>query len=190
MRKGRMKAFSDGVLAIVITIMVLELRVTHGVDVSARAHGPPVFSSYVFSFIFPGIYWNNHHLLQAVEQMNGSVLWANLHLLFWFSQVPFVTGWMEENNLAPLPVELYGVVLIFSAMAYYLLTRALLSIHDQDMILASAIKRKYKEVLSLILYAAAIPLAFLSAWIALALYITVAVIWFIPDRRIETVLTG
>lgn len=189
MRKGRMEAFSDGVLAIVITIMVLELRVPHGIDLAALAPVLPVFLSYVLSFIFLGIYWNNHHhLLQAVEQVNGRVLWANLHLLFWLSLVPFVTGWMGENNFASLPVALYGVVLIFSAMAYYLLTRALLNIHARDSALARAIKRTYKEVLSLVLYTAAIPLAFLSAWIALGLYVLVAVIWFIPDPRIEKVI--
>lgn len=189
MRKGRMEAFSDGMLAIIITIMVLELRVPSGSDLAALAPVLPVFLSYVLSFIFLGIYWNNHHhLLQAVEQVNGRVLWANMHLLFWLSLVPFVTAWMGENEFAALPVALYGAVLIFSALAYFLLTRALLALHGRDSTLGRAVGRDRKGLISLFLYAPAIPLAFLSPWISIGLYVLVAVIWFIPDPRIEKVI--
>jgi uncharacterized membrane protein len=186
MSKNRMEAFSDGVLAIIITIMVLELTVPHGVDLAALLPLIPIFLSYVLSFIFLGIYWNNHHhLFQVVENVNGRVLWANLHLLFWLSLIPFVTGWMGENNFAALPVALYGCVLLFAAIAYFILTRALLSIHEKDSVLATALGRDFKGKISVVMYLLAIPLAFVSAWIAGGLYILVAVIWLIPDQRIE-----
>jgi uncharacterized membrane protein len=186
MSKNRMEAFSDGVLAIIITIMVLELTVPHGVDLAALLPLIPIFLSYVLSFIFLGIYWNNHHhLFQVVKNVNGRVLWANLHLLFWLSLIPFVTGWMGENNFAALPVALYGCVLLFAAIAYFILTRALLSIHEKDSVLATALGRDFKGKISVVMYLLAIPLAFVGAWIAGGLYILVAVIWLIPDQRIE-----
>jgi uncharacterized membrane protein len=189
MRKGRLEAFSDGVLAIVITIMVLELEIPHEASLAALVPVFPKFLSYVLSFIFLGIYWNNHHhLWQAVERVSGSVLWANLHLLFWLSLIPFVTGWMGENQFATLPVAFYGFVLWMSAFAYYLMVRALTAHHDKDSVLNTALGDGTKERISLILYTAAIPLAFVSPWIALALYVTVAIMWLIPDRRIESKL--
>ena len=190
MSKNRMEAFSDGVLAIIITIMVLELTVPHGTDLAALRPLIPVFLSYVLSFIFLGIYWNNHHhLFQAVQTVNGGVLWANLHLLFWLSLIPFVTGWMGENNFAALPVALYGVVLLFAAIAYFILTHVLLSIHEGDSILATALRRGFKEKISVVIYLLAIPLAFVSSWIAGGLYIAVAITWLIPDRRIERTIS-
>jgi len=189
MSKGRLEAFSDGVLAIIITIMVLELRTPEEGTLSALIPLLPKFLSYVLSFIFLSIYWNNHHhLWQVVERVNGSVLWANLHLLFWLSLIPFVTGWMGENHFSTLPVALYGVVLWLSAMAYYIMVRALMTIHAKDSVLAAAIGKDVKGLRSLYIYTAAIPLAFLAPWIALALYVTVAIVWFIPDRRIEKVV--
>jgi uncharacterized membrane protein len=189
MTKGRMEAFSDGVLAIIITIMVLELKVPEGVTLAALVPLIPVLLSYVLSFVFLGIYWNNHHhLLQAARQVDGWVLWANLHLLFWLSLVPFATGWMGENDFAPWPVALYGIVLVFAALAYFLLVRALVALHGQDSALATAIGRDVKGKLSLVLYLLAVPLAFVSAWLSLGLYVVVALIWFIPDRRIESAL--
>jgi uncharacterized membrane protein len=186
MSKNRMEAFSDGVLAIIITIMVLELTVPHGDDFAALIPLIPVFLSYVLSFVFLSIYWNNHHhLFQAVRQINGRVLWANLHLLFWLSLIPFVTGWMGENNFAALPVALYGVVLLFAAVAYFILTRSLLSIHEDDSVLATALGRDFKGKISVVIYILAIPLAFVSSWIASGLYIAVAAMWLIPDQRIE-----
>jgi uncharacterized membrane protein len=187
--KGRLEAFSDGVIAIIITIMVLELKVPHGADLAALAPLLPVFLSYVLSFVFLGIYWNNHHhLMQAVRHVNGAVLWTNLHLLFWLSLVPFVTGWMGENAFASLPVALYGMVLLLAACAYFILTRALIALHGQDSALATALGRDMKGKISPVFYAAAIPLAFANAGLACALYVVVAVIWFIPDRRIERTL--
>ncbi len=189
MSKGRMEAFSDGVIAILITIMVLELRVPAGADVFALRPLLPVFLSYVLSFVFLGIYWNNHHhLLQAAQLVNGSVLWANLHLLFWLSLVPFVTGWMGENEFTPWPVALYGAVLLCAAIAFFILVRALISLHGQDSALARAIGRDFKGKVSLVFYAVAIPFSFVNAWMACALYGLVAVIWLIPDRRIEKTL--
>ena len=189
MTKGRMEAFSDGVLAIIITIMVLELRVPQGSDLAALAPLAPKFISYLLSFVFIGIYWNNHHhTLHAVHRVNGQVLWANLHLLFWLSLIPFVTGWMGENNFTSLPVAMYGVILFLAALAYSLLVRTLLKIHDKDSPLAIAIGKDFKGNLSLVLYAIAILLSFFFSLGAFLLYITVAVIWFIPDRRIEKVL--
>jgi uncharacterized membrane protein len=191
MGKGRLEAFSDGVLAIIITIMVLELKVPHTTELAALRPLIPVFLSYVLSFIYVGIYWNNHHhLFQAVRQVNGSVLWANLHLLFWLSLIPFVTGWTGENLFAALPVAFYGTVLLFAAIAYYILSRSLIAYHGQDSTLASAIGRDFKGKISVVIYAVAILLAFVNSWIAFLLYVLVAAMWLIPDRRIEKTLTS
>ena len=186
MHKGRLEAFSDGVIAIIITIMVLELKVPHGTDLHALKPLVPVFMSYVLSFIYLGIYWNNHHhLLQAGKHVNGQVLWANLHLLFWLSLIPFVTGWMGENHLAPLPVALYGVVLWCASVAYFILAHALICSHGQDSTIATALGKDLKGRISVVMYTLAIPLAFWCVWESVALYALVAVIWLIPDRRIE-----
>jgi len=186
MSKGRLEAFSDGVIAIIITIMVLELKVPHGEDLEALSKLFPVFISYVLSFVFVGIYWtNHHHLLHAVDRVNGSILWRNLHLLFWLSQVPFVTGWMGENHFAEWPLALYGVVLLMSAIAYYLLVRAILAHHGKESRVASALGRDFKGKVSVLIYVVAIPLAFVNRWAAGALYVLVAMVWFIPDSRIE-----
>jgi len=186
MTRNRLEAFSDGVIAIIITIMVLELRVPLGASFSALRPLAPVFLSYVLSFVFIGIYWSNHHhLLQVVEHVNGRVLWANLHLLFWLSLTPFVTAWMGENHFAESPVALYGVVLLCSAIAYFILTRALLSIHTRDSLLAIALGADFKGKISVVIYAVAIPLAFFRWWLAYGLYVLVAVMWLVPDRRIE-----
>ncbi len=189
MSKGRLEAFSDGVLAIILTIMVLELEVPHTANLEALSLLAPKFLSYVLSFVYIGIYWNNHHhLWQAAKHVNGAILWANLHLLFWLSLIPFVTGWMGENNFATLPVAFYGGVLWLSAAAYYVLVRALIAHHGKASLIATAIGNKQKEMLSLYIYTAAIPLAFAAAWLSALLYILVAVMWLIPDRRIETEL--
>jgi uncharacterized membrane protein len=191
MGKGRLEAFSDGVIAILITIMVLELKVPHEEGIAALRPLIPVFLSYVLSFIYLGIYWNNHHhLFQAVQHVNGSVLWANLHLLFWLSLVPFVTGWMGENNFGALPVALYGTVLLLSGAAYFILTRVLIAQHGEDSTLAMAVGRDFKGMVSLGIYAVAILLSFVNSWVACLLYALVAVMWLIPDRRIEKVLTS
>ena len=189
MSKGRLEAFSDGVLAIIITIMVLELRVPHEADVTALLPLVPVFLSYVMSFVFIGIYWNNHHhLLQAIKHVDGRVLWANLHLLFWLSLIPFVTGWMGENHFAAWPVALYGIVLLCAGIAYFVLTHTLIALHGRDSLLATAVGRDVKGIVTGIIYLAAIPLAFVSSWVAGGLYVLVAIIWLVPDRRIETTL--
>ncbi len=189
MSKDRLEAFSDGVIAILITIMVLELRVPHGVDLGSLIPMGPVFLCYALSFVFLGIYWNNHHhLFQAVKRVQGVVLWANLHLLFWLSLIPFVTSWMGENQFAATPVALYGVVLLCSGIAYTILVRTLIGAHAENAFLADAIGDDIKGKISLVVYAIAIPLAFFSAWAACALYVLVAVIWLVPDRRIETKL--
>lgn len=186
MRKGRLEAFSDGVLAIIITIMVLELKVPHMVSWEALLEIWPVFLSYVLSFIYLGIYWNNHHhLLQAVLQVNGKVLWANLHLLFWLSLVPFASGWMGENHFAQLPVIVYGFVLLMSAIAYYILVRALIKLHGKKTALATAIGNDAKGKISVVIYVTAMLLGLWNAWPALFLYGVVAVIWIVPDKRIE-----
>ena len=186
MGKGRLEAFSDGVLAVIITVMVLELKIPHGAELSAIQPLLPVFFSYILSFIFIGIYWSNHHhLLHAVQKINGSILWANLHLLFWLSLIPFLTGWMGENSFAPLPVALYGIVLLFSGLAYYILSQILVHFHGKESTLAKAIGSDTKGLLSLGFYAAAIPLAFIHTSISYGLYICVALIWLVPDRRIE-----
>ncbi len=190
MERGRLEAFSDGVIAILITIMVLELKVPVGADLAALLPLIPIVLSYVLSFVFLGIYWNNHHhLFQVVQQVNGRVLWANLHLLFWLSLVPFVTAWMGENNFAAWPVALYGVILLFAACAYYLLVRSLLALHGQDSTLAIAVGSDFKGKLSIVIYVIAIPLALFVPGLSFALYVLVAVIWFIPDRRIERVIS-
>lgn len=189
MGKGRIEAFSDGVLAIIITIMVLELKIPHEAELTALRPLIPVFLSYVLSFVYIGIYWNNHHhLLQAVRQVNGNVLWANLHLLFWLSLIPFVTGWTGENHSASLPVAFYGGVLLFAAIAYYILTQTLIACEGRESALAIAMGRDWKGKISVAIYAIAIPLAFLNSWLALLLYVTVAILWLIPDRRIEKAL--
>jgi uncharacterized membrane protein len=189
MGKGRLEAFSDGVLAIIITIMVLEMKVPHGADVTVLGPLIPVFLSYVLSFTFVGIYWSNHHhLLYAVRQVNGRILWANLHLLFWLSLIPFVTGWMGENRFAAWPVACYGVVLLLAAIAYFILTRVLISYHGKDSPLAKALGKDFKGKVSVVFYAVAIPLSFVNSWLACALYVLVAIMWLIPDRRIELTL--
>ena len=189
MSKGRLEAFSDGVIAILITIMVLELSVPHGTDLAALSELTPIFFSYVLSFVFLGIYWNNHHhLLQVAKQVNGNVLWANLHLLFWLSLVPFTTAWMGENNFAQLPIALYGVVLWMSGLAYYILAQTLIALHGNESLLATALGRKFKEIASLVCYTVAIIFSFISTGIALAIYVFVACIWFVPDKRIERTL--
>jgi uncharacterized membrane protein len=190
MGRGRLEAFSDGVLAIIITIMVLELKVPHGADLGALGPLLPVFLSYVLSFIFIGIYWSNHHhLFHAVRHVDGRILWANLHLLFWLSLIPFVTAWMGENHFTAWPVALYGTVLLSAAIAYVILTRILVSYHGRDSALATAVGKDFKGKVSVVCYAVAIPLAFVNAWLACALYVLVVIMWLIPDRRIERELT-
>jgi uncharacterized membrane protein len=190
MNKGRLEAFSDGVIAIIITIMVLELKVPHGDSLDALVPLWPVFLSYTLSFVNLGIYWNNHHhMLHATRQISGNVLWANLHLLFWLSLVPFVTGWMGENEFAPVPTAIYGVVLLMAAVAYWILLQTILQAEGPDSLLRTAVGSDWKGKLSPILYVVAIPLAFVHEAIAGALYVAVALIWLIPDRRIERVLS-
>jgi len=190
MTRNRLEAFSDGVIAIIITIMVLELRVPNGSTVSALRPLAPVFLSYVLSFVFIGIYWSNHHhLLQVVEHVSGRVLWANLHLLFWLSLIPFVTAWVGQNYFAAVPVALYGFALLCSAVAYFILTRALLAIHAEDSVLATALGNDFKGKISMVIYLVAIPLAFVRPWISCLIYIAVAAMWLIPDRRIERKIT-
>ena len=192
MSKSRMEAFSDGVIAILITIMVLELTGPHEPSLAALRPLIPTFLSYVLSFVYLGIYWNNHHhLIQAVQHVNGRVLWANLHLLFWLSLVPFVTSWMGENQFAYLPVAFYGAVLMCAGVAYYILTRALIALHGRDSRIAEALGNDFKGKISVVLYLVAIPMAFIRPWVSCTVYITVAIIWLIPDRRIEkTLATG
>ena len=186
MNKGRLEAFSDGVLAVIITIMVLEMKPPHGTTLVALRPVIPVLPSYVLSFAYIGIYWSNHHhLLHATQRVNGATLWANLHLLFWLSLVPFATDWMGENHLDSWPVAVYGIVLLLAGVAYYILTRALIRLHGQDSILAVSIGRDRKGRISIGIYAAAIPLAFANPWIAAACYVIVAIMWLVPDRRIE-----
>ena len=189
MGKSRLEAFSDGVLAIIITIMVLELKVPHAADLSALAALLPVFLSYVLSFIYIGIYWNNHHhLLHTVSTVNGRLLWANLHLLFWLSLLPFATGWMGENHFAPVPSALYGLVLLMAAIAYWLLQQSIMRSQGQNSLLARAIGKDMKGKLSPIFYLLAIPSAFISPWISELFYVLVALMWLVPDHRIEKVL--
>ena len=189
MKTTRLEAFSDGVLAIIITIMVLEMKVPHAVGLAALKPLLPHFLSYVLSFIYLGIYWNNHHhLFQAAKQVSGGILWANLHLLFWLSLFPFTTDWMGENHLASTPTAVYGFVLLMAAIAYYVLQRTIIAKQGDDSILALAIGKDWKGKLSPLLYLAAIPLAFVSPLIASGLYVFAAFLWFIPDRRIERAL--
>ena len=186
MGKGRFEAFSDGVIAVIITIMVLELKAPHGTELSALVPIIPIFLSYVISFIYVGIYWNNHHhMLHAVQHINGKALWANLHLLFWLSLIPFVTAWVNENHFEAVPVALYGAILLMSGVAYYILERTLIAHHGADSALARAMGSDYKGIASVVIYAAAIALAFVNPWISCGLYVLVAAMWFIPDRRIE-----
>ncbi len=186
MHKTRLEAFSDGVLAIIITIMVLELKVPHGEGLAALEPLLPVLLSYVLSFVYVGIYWNNHHhLLQAAHHVNGRVLWANLHLLFWLSLLPFVTGWMGENHFAALPSALYGAVLLMAGVAYWVLSRSLMAAEDGESLLRKAVGKDFKGTLSVLLYAVAIPLAFVNPLLAQLVYVAVALTWLIPDRRIE-----
>ena len=191
MAKGRLEAFTDGVMAVLITIMVLELKVPHGTGREALEPILPVFLTYILSFINLGIYWNNHHhMLHATQRVNGAVLWANLHLLFWLSLVPFTTGWMGENHFSALPTAVYGVVLLCAGVAYYILQTTIVRAQGPHSTLAAAIGRDLKGKISPILYAAAIPLAFVHELIADALYVTVALIWLVPDRRIESRLNA
>ena len=181
-----MEAFSDGVLAIIITIMVLELTVPHSTELHALLPLVPVFISYVLSFIYLGIYWNNHHhLLQAIKHVDGKVLWANMHLLFWLSLFPFGTAWMGENHFAPVPIMFYGFILLFAAIAYFILTRTLISLHGKDSTLATAVGRDFKGKISLVIYLVAIILSFINSWISLTMYFLVAIMWLVPDGRIE-----
>jgi uncharacterized membrane protein len=189
MNKGRLEAFSDGVIAILITIMILELKIPHGADLQSLRPLLPIFLTYVLSFINIGIYWNNHHhMLHATDQINGKILWANLHLLFWLSLIPFVTGWMGENHFAPLPTAVYGGVMILAAVAYTILQSMIVAQPGANSRLEAAVKKDVKGKLSLALYAVAIPLAFVHQWISDGLYVLVALMWLIPDRRIESKL--
>ena len=189
MGKDRLTAFSDGVIAIIITIMVLELKVPHGADWATLRGVAPNFVAYVLSFVYLAIYWNNHHhLLHTVTRVDGLILWANSHLLFWLSLVPAATGWMGENFLAPLPTAVYGVSLLMPAIAYYLLQKTIVHQQGKQSVLASALGRDVKGKISPLLYAAAVALAFVDAWLSIAIYALVAVMWLVPDRRIEKVL--
>ena len=191
MQKTRLEAFSDGVLAIVITIMVLDLHIPKGDHLAALQPELPVFLCYVLSFIYIGIYWNNHHhMLHAAMRVSGGALWANLHLLFWLSLFPFVTGWMGENNFAVMPTALYGFILFMAGTAYWILLRVLISVEGKESMLARAVGRDSKGKLSVVLYALAVPMAFINRWIAQSLYVLVTLIWLIPDRRIERMMAG
>lgn len=186
MNKGRLEAFSDGVFAIIITVMVLNLTVPVGANLGALRPVLPIFLSYIMSFVYVGIYWNNHHhLLHASEHITGGTLWANLHLLFWLSLAPFTTGWMGASHYAPIPVALYGTMLLFAGIAYFILTKNLVVQHGKDSALAISIGKDRKGVASIVVYAVAIPLAFVRPWMACACYTLVAVMWLLPDPRIE-----
>jgi len=189
MEKNRLEAFSDGVLAIIITIMVLDLKVPHEVELAALRPVLPVFLSYVLSFIYVGIYWNNHHhMFHSTKRVSGRILWANLHLLFWLSLFPFTTAWVGENHVAATPTAVYGFVLLMAAIAYYLLQKAIIAQQGPDSLLAMAVGGDWKGKVSPVLYFVAIPLAFLEPWLANGLYVLVAFLWLIPDRRIERAL--
>ena len=186
MGKGRLEAFSDGVLAIIITIMVLELKIPHGDDINSLKPLFPVFISYVLSFVYIGIYWNNHHhMMHAAQFINGKVMWANMHLLFWLSIVPFATGWMGENHFSTVPVALYGVVLFMAGVAYYILAHMLIAYHGKDSTFAIALGKDRKGIISVVVYLVAIAVSFLNSWVSLAIYGVVAAMWVIPDRRFE-----
>ena len=191
MGKNRLEAFSDGVIAVIITIMVLEMKVPHGESVEALTPVIPVFLSYVLSFAYVGIYWNNHHhMLHTVHKVSGPILWANLHLLFWLSLIPFATGWMGENHFAALPTALYGVALLMPAIAYFVLQQLIIASQGPSSVLKRAIGGDWKGKAPPILYAIAIPTAFWSRWISLSVYVLVALIWFVPDRRIERIVSA
>ena len=191
MNKGRLEAFSDGVLAVIITIMVLEMKPPHGTSLAVLRPVLPVFLSYVLSFIYVGIYWNNHHhLMYAAQHVAGSILWANLHLLFWLSLIPFATAWMGENHLEPWPVAVYGLVFLLSSIAYLILTRVLIAHHGPDSLLATSVGHDRKGRASLFIYLASIPLSFVRPWMACAGYVAVAIFWLIPDPRIEKKLSA
>jgi len=186
MNKTRLEAFTDGVIAVIITIMVLEMKVPHGIELEVLGPVVPVFLTYVLSFVYVGIYWSNHHhMFHAVHRVNGAVLWANLHLLFWLSLIPFVTGWMGENHFRPTPVFAYGMVLLCAALSYTILTRVLLRIHERDSAYARGLGRDRKGNISLAFYVAALAAAFWQPWVSCALYVAVACIWIVPDRRFE-----
>lgn len=189
MKKGRLEAFSDAVIAIVITIMILELKIPHEADLESLRPLLPAFLSYVLSFIYLGIYWNNHHhMFHATDRINGKILWANMNLLFWLSLVPFTTGWMGENHFAPLPTAVYGVVLLLAAVSYTILQTQIIAHQGQHSKLKEAVGQDRKGKLSMLLYIAAIPLAFVNQWISDVIYVLVAMMWLVPDRRIETKL--
>ncbi len=189
MKKGRLEAFSDGVIAIIITIMVLELKVPHGEDFESLKALLPVLLSYMLSFIYLGIYWNNHHhLLHATEKITGGVLWANLHLLFWLSMVPFATSWMGDSHFSAAPTSLYGIVLLMAAIAYWILQNQLVQVNGKDSVIAKALGKDFKGKISPVLYVIAIPCAFMNQWISGLIYILVALMWLIPDKRIEVAI--
>lgn len=189
MNKSRLEAFSDGVFAVIITIMVLEMKVPLGTDWHSLRTVTPTFLSYVLSFIYVGIYWNNHHhLLHAAQRVRGKILWANLHLLFWLSLTPFATAWMGENHFAPLPVAIYGGILLLAGVAYFILTKSLIAYHGKDSLLAASVGRDRKGATSLVVYLVAIPLSFWRPWLACALYTLVAIMWLLPDPRIERLI--
>jgi uncharacterized membrane protein len=190
MTKTRLEAFSDGVLAIIITILVLELKVPHGETIAVLKPLLPAFLAYVLSFVYLGIYWNNHHhLLHAAARVGGGILWANLHLLFWLSLLPFVTGWMGENHFSAMPTALYGCVLLMAAVAYWILQRSIIATEGKDAVLARAIGKDWKGNVSVLVYAAAIPVAFFSHRVSQACYVAVALLWLVPDKRIERALS-
>ena len=189
MEKNRLEAFSDGVLAIIITIMVLELKVPHGEGLEAVIPLLPVFLSYVLSFIYIGIYWNNHHhMLHTVKRVKGPILWANLHLLFWLSLIPFATGWMGENHFSSIPSMIYGVVLFMAALAYWVLQNLIIASQGEESLLKKAVEQDWKGKLSLVLYLLAIVVAPWANWLSMSIYVLVALLWLIPDKRIEKVL--
>ena len=189
MNKNRLEAFSDGVIAIIITIMVLELKVPKGDDIAVLYPLLPVLISYILSFLHIGIYWSNHHhMLHLVDKINGKILWANLHLLFWLSLLPFVTGWMGENNFARIPVALYGVVLLMAAIAYFILSKNLIKLNGYDSKLAKALGSDFKGKISVVIYIIAIALTFINSWIGFGIYTSVAIMWIVPDRRVERVI--
>ena len=190
--KGRLEAFSDGVIAIIITIMVLEMKVPHGsAEIADLKPVLPIFLSYTLSFLYVGIYWNNHHhMLHATHKVSGGILWANLHLLFWLSLVPFVTGWVGENHFAATPMAMYGVVLLMAGLAYWILQFCIIRVHGNESVLARALGKDFKGKISPVLYVAAIPLAYVSPWIAGGLFVLVALLWLVPDRRIEQAIAA
>jgi len=189
MRTSRLEAFSDGVIAIIITIMVLELKVPHGDSIEALAPLLPVLLSYVLSFVYLGIYWNNHHhMLHTCDKVTGAMMWANLHLLFWLSLIPFTTGWMGENHFASAPSAIYGLVLLLASIAYWILQQVIIAMQGEDSLLKKAVGGDWKGKMSPVLYATAIPLAFWSQWISIGIYVFVALLWLVPDRRVENVL--